>query len=644
MLKQNSTTSDVQADNWGKLTSINHHLLGNSNLLEESYTIGRTSTNSISIPDQRLSGVHCRISKDPATGIAYIEDLSSNGTWLNEDKVGKNKKQELKNGDMIYLLHKSKVKELDILGYIFTFTNLSAVSSKRKAEEDLKRENELKEEKKQKMKQDDELGEEMQCSVCIDYIYQCITLIPCLHNFCSCCYSDWMAKSKECPQCREPVMEARKNANVNNIIDKFLTSHPDKKRSPEEYERMDKLNKITTNSIKIGNAAAPLPPPKEEKKQAPVIVAAHPLPVFFPMAAVAPPKIKKAPAKKAPPKKAPPKKPKKKDGNYDPDRKRWYYEEFGNYPDSDQFDEEDDDEDDDDDLLTESEDDVTLEDESFDIEEVKEDDKSSKSSGLERFYNDHPSMEPSEAEDNAEEEVKVGVKGGKKGKVEKKPKAEKKEKKEKEDGSKLVQSVQSGFIKCPECKAKRAGDGFQCAADQRHFSCTSCSKPYPDRGDNFRLRCLGCSLPFCGVYFKCTGTKQKGVMTELKSQGANVPKTFAANFLNGHKFESEVITNFMKQKNIKDMPALFQAILNDTIKKKPLQLRLGKGNVNIQEDSPICSKCFLKSVWAEMVRNYYSVIKNELPANIKNRKSCADGINCTKKDKKHAEAFEHMTT
>ena len=68
------------------------------------------------------------------------------------------------------------------------------------------------------------------------------------------------------PSCRDLVLEARKNPNINNIIDKYLAvsktnfstlfnqiqSHPDKKRSQAEYTEMGERNKfITADKIQI---------------------------------------------------------------------------------------------------------------------------------------------------------------------------------------------------------------------------------------------------------------------------------------------------------------------------------------------------------------------------------------------------------
>jgi len=55
-----------------------------------SFTIGRAPDNDLQIPDQRLSGKHCQLLREiDASGkmIVYLVDTSSNGTFLNGQKV-----------------------------------------------------------------------------------------------------------------------------------------------------------------------------------------------------------------------------------------------------------------------------------------------------------------------------------------------------------------------------------------------------------------------------------------------------------------------------------------------------------------------------------------------------------------------------
>jgi len=242
---------------WAKLISFGPGI-ENVNLSKNSYIFGRAPTVDVKIPDIKLSGQHCKIYKDEQ-GTYWVEDTSSNGTFIDNELIGKGKKKQISSGDKIYLLHQSKVKATEVIGYVFTVLIDETNELKRKREEE-EIKSSLEQEKKLSEKQNkfqEELGEEMMCCICIDYIYNCVTAIPCLHNFCASCFSGWMEKSKMCPQCREEVTEIKKNALVNNILEKFMENNPSKKRSKEEYEEMDKANKIKEDKIVFKKAAPP---------------------------------------------------------------------------------------------------------------------------------------------------------------------------------------------------------------------------------------------------------------------------------------------------------------------------------------------------------------------------------------------------
>jgi len=277
MDRQDTIQFSDEEDNgtvWGKIVALNGKV-PNKNLTANEYTFGRSANNSIVINDKRLSGTHTKITKEGNK--AYVYDLSTNGTYLEDNKLGKNAKSELSSGAKFYLLHPSKVGNDDILGYVFAYANddISDLKQNRgdsqQASSNGQNNSQQNDQMQKQLKLADELGEEMQCSICIDYVYQCVTLIPCLHNFCAACFSDWMKKSDACPQCRDEVAEVKKNAAINNMVEKFLAAHPDKKRSAQEYAAMDSLNKITQDRIVLkstsnnGAGSKKKKEPEEEK-------------------------------------------------------------------------------------------------------------------------------------------------------------------------------------------------------------------------------------------------------------------------------------------------------------------------------------------------------------------------------------------
>ncbi len=61
--------------------------------------IGRVKENDISLPGANISRLHCLITFE--NGEFYISDQSSNGTLLNGETIGKNRKMPLRHGDQI---------------------------------------------------------------------------------------------------------------------------------------------------------------------------------------------------------------------------------------------------------------------------------------------------------------------------------------------------------------------------------------------------------------------------------------------------------------------------------------------------------------------------------------------------------------
>jgi E3 ubiquitin-protein ligase CHFR len=57
--------------------------------------------------------------------------------------------------------------------------------------------------------------------------------MPCLHNFCGGCFTDWIGRSKDCPHCREKVHEVKKNAMINSVISGYLLMNPHLKKSED---------------------------------------------------------------------------------------------------------------------------------------------------------------------------------------------------------------------------------------------------------------------------------------------------------------------------------------------------------------------------------------------------------------------------
>lgn len=115
---------------WAKLISKSKGV-SDYEIVEESITIGRKATNSLVINEQALSSTHCIIYKKDDK--VFLKDVSSNGTYLNNTKIGTGNEVELEHLAEVWLLHPSRVAIDKTLGYTFNLV------SKMKEEEEMKK-------------------------------------------------------------------------------------------------------------------------------------------------------------------------------------------------------------------------------------------------------------------------------------------------------------------------------------------------------------------------------------------------------------------------------------------------------------------------------------------------------------------------
>ncbi|KAJ6239555.1 protein diaphanous [Anaeramoeba flamelloides] len=135
--KQNDGRSSNSSQNnrrrWGKLMSLNAKH-PNADLINQKNFIGRHHKCLISFSSMELSNIHFQIwlmppqktnSTNPNSSeskpMVFIQDLSTNGTYLNGKLIGKKKQKRLKNGDEITLLtpHYDNSEDSKTIGYVF---------------------------------------------------------------------------------------------------------------------------------------------------------------------------------------------------------------------------------------------------------------------------------------------------------------------------------------------------------------------------------------------------------------------------------------------------------------------------------------------------------------------------------------------
>ncbi|GAM17057.1 hypothetical protein SAMD00019534_002320 [Acytostelium subglobosum LB1] len=99
----NNTSSSSQGATdtsqiWGELLSLGDKV-STVKLSEESLVVGRLKTCNVTIPEMVVSAKHCRLFK--RNDSIFIQDLSTNGTFVNGRPVGRGNLQVVKNGDTI---------------------------------------------------------------------------------------------------------------------------------------------------------------------------------------------------------------------------------------------------------------------------------------------------------------------------------------------------------------------------------------------------------------------------------------------------------------------------------------------------------------------------------------------------------------
>jgi len=52
----------------------------------------------------------------------------------------------------------------------------------------------------------------LECVVCKEILHGVVTVLPCMHNFCGCCLTEWQSHgNNDCPSCRGPCTDVKRN-------------------------------------------------------------------------------------------------------------------------------------------------------------------------------------------------------------------------------------------------------------------------------------------------------------------------------------------------------------------------------------------------------------------------------------------------
>lgn len=176
-------------------------------------------SNNLVLDNVLVEDRHCSFRFEKSSGKCELIPKVDKVIILNGKELVKEVPVSLNNGDML-MLHKDCINTMsNELSFVFT---KMGDHLKRKASSTLSQASGLK-------KTQDNSGkiaapshvidpDEFNCGVCLDTIYNCVTLMPCLHNLCGSCCTAWFKRKQECPLCKADVTMAKKDARINSLI------------------------------------------------------------------------------------------------------------------------------------------------------------------------------------------------------------------------------------------------------------------------------------------------------------------------------------------------------------------------------------------------------------------------------------------
>jgi len=212
---QQMISLDSSTNQWGKLTSLNPNF-SNISLSKNASSLVFTSTYQQSSDEN--SPYKCEISSDSQDFfIRYIgnglADIQIEGQMIKEGGAFK-----ISSGDKVKVaINKEEAKAT--VEYIFSSELMQSTKGTLKRDRDGKEEIVMSEIEK-KMKESFET--EVRCLVCWKIAYECVSVVPCLHNFCMNCLMGQLKESQECPECEERFVEFRRNTLLNNLMEGYI--------------------------------------------------------------------------------------------------------------------------------------------------------------------------------------------------------------------------------------------------------------------------------------------------------------------------------------------------------------------------------------------------------------------------------------
>eukprot|EP00035_Acanthoeca_spectabilis_P012131 m.214903 g.214903 ORF g.214903 m.214903 type:complete len:533 (-) comp15537_c0_seq8:17-1615(-) len=233
--------------------------------------VGRGAAADVQIVDKRISSKHCTIevrgegAPDDEQGV-WVTDTSGNGTFVNGVRMEKGVPTKVAASSVLALMNPSKG---DIISFVVhgggppdvdpnSGDVVEAAAKRRKVDPEdagaAAASGAGPAATGDAASADAAEAEALECCVCREILHGVVTVLPCLHNFCGGCLSEWQEKgSRECPSCRGPCTDVRRNHQFQSVIQEFLDRNPSLKRTAEELAALDKKDKFTDENLRVAS-------------------------------------------------------------------------------------------------------------------------------------------------------------------------------------------------------------------------------------------------------------------------------------------------------------------------------------------------------------------------------------------------------
>jgi len=201
-----------------------------------------------------------RIYQEPKEDTTWIENISVSSIKIDDSQLEPNQKKELQGGEKISFESKPDKSHYYVFVLISSQAAKNDLKRPRREDQDLPENLPLITDPSHRLKKmENDLQEELLCSICMEILYKSATLSPCQHSFCSGCLINYFKHSIQCPLCKEKILSVKKNPILHNVIELNLKNFPNLQQqrpqdNQEEEEEMELAGKVVqySNGVFIG--------------------------------------------------------------------------------------------------------------------------------------------------------------------------------------------------------------------------------------------------------------------------------------------------------------------------------------------------------------------------------------------------------